>query len=749
MITLNLPPPPSLMPVPGMVNPQHPQYDRLNPQNVASAPPPCHSVTAAPERQAEAEPQAPRTGALPATDDSSNLAWGVLILFAGIFAFHNLAPRIGRFLNSRSDPWAGMSVAATDASSQALAEHQSLSNFKDAFGGVPTGTVTQAEPGGKKDDSKPRSDLLNEVLDRTLKDLAIVRTFVSAIGRCSDESSRQKLLAGLSSEISTFKRKVNQPELLPIWQMAAALEGLLQQLTATPAHLTASTLRTVGSAVALLEALCIPGLKPDLASNPPVRFLAVDDDAISRRAVSSALKKALTEPDLAEGGEAALALAAQKSYDVIFLDVEMPGMDGFELCSKIHETELNRTTPVVFVTGHSDFKARAKSASTGGEDLIGKPFLAFELTVKALMLTLRERLRTCEAAVQPAAQTVKGPHSRIVKDLSSTTPENHSQKSEDKKRSPTVPTVSLPPMPNHKNGVAAKNASRPAPAPLPAGPMPGDRNLSNGTAASRAPLDPFASEPSAAEFAQAFFTHAPIHLEELQNQLQMARNAPKPTDLSEFLGELYVGIHSLKADAERAELLALSRLSCSLEGMLKKLLESPKLCTPSTLDTAATAFELLVKLCRARSNPDLTRTPIHLLVVDDDPMARRAIGGALQLVFGKPESADSGEAALALAAEKPFDLIFLDVMMPGIDGFAACPKIHETGPNGQTPVVFVTSSDNQKSRSQAAGAGGCGFIPKPVLPSQITLTAWTFVLGNRLEKLKPAHVATQIEAALV
>jgi DNA-binding response OmpR family regulator len=66
-------------------------------------------------------------------------------------------------------------------------------------------------------------------------------------------------------------------------------------------------------------------------------------------------------------------------------------MDGFELCAKIRETEANRKTPIVFVTSHTDFDSRAKSALLGAHDLIGKPFLAFEITVKALTLVLRAR----------------------------------------------------------------------------------------------------------------------------------------------------------------------------------------------------------------------------------------------------------------------------------------------------------------------------------------------------------------------
>ena len=75
---------------------------------------------------------------------------------------------------------------------------------------------------------------------------------------------------------------------------------------------------------------------------------------------------------------------------LIFLDVEMPGQSGLELCVKIRETTLNRTTPVVFVTAHSDFGSRAQSTLSGGNDFIAKPFLLVELAVKALTWLFKE-----------------------------------------------------------------------------------------------------------------------------------------------------------------------------------------------------------------------------------------------------------------------------------------------------------------------------------------------------------------------
>ena len=175
--------------------------------------------------------------------------------------------------------------------------------------------------------------------------------------------------------------------------------------------------------------------------------------------------------------------------------------------------------------------------------------------------------------------------------------------------------------------------------------------------------------------------------------------------------------------------------------MLKRLLECPNLCTASTLDAAAGALDVLDELCRARTDLDLAQPALSLMVVDDDLVARRAISMSLQLVFGRPDSADSGEAALALAGKKTFDLIFLDVRMPGMDGFAACSHIHATALNPLTPVVFVTGHSDTRSRAEAADAGGCGFIPKPVLASQIALVALSYILHGRLARQIPVTEA--------
>jgi CheY-like chemotaxis protein len=111
----------------------------------------------------------------------------------------------------------------------------------------------------------------------------------------------------------------------------------------------------------------------------------VDDDAISRRTVCSALELANLRSISVKDPSSAFLLLEENRFDLIFSDVEMPGMDGFQFCAQLRSLPMHKDTPVVFVTSLGGFEARAKSVTSGGADLIGKPFLLVELAVKALV----------------------------------------------------------------------------------------------------------------------------------------------------------------------------------------------------------------------------------------------------------------------------------------------------------------------------------------------------------------------------
>jgi CheY-like chemotaxis protein len=577
--------------------------------------------------------------------------------FCAFFIAKKFAPQVLAGIWERFD-WALAPVAERIFPAKIRSEEEAFAEFLTEFHVGPASRTSSESP-----------DPLKEFFARATELLGRQRTLLREINKEPGSVARQKKLASLCAELEMLKDGAVFPETLPVWQLASALEGFLKQLIEKMGNVNASTLRTVGGALDLLGNLCAPGIQPDVLTGRPLKFLVVDDDLISRQALSLSLNRAFSQPDLAVDGEAAMIRANQQAYDAIFLDVQMPGMDGFELCLKIRETVLNRTTPVVFVSSQCDFDARARSTLTGGNDLMGKPFLTFEITVKALTLALSGRLRDFPQTFQALE--------------------------------------------------------------------PGGDSARTVTSSTFAPRPALATLPSKNMFAHAFLTRAATHLGPLRELCQKILHTPEVETRQSLLAAGYLRINSLTSRTGTAVVHPGHQMSIALEGLFRKLLEDPKNSTASTLATVACAVDLLGDLCVPGLKADLAiNPPIHMLVVDDDLIARRAITGVLQTAFEKPESVENGEAALALAAEKPFDVIFLDVIMPGMDGFEVCSKIRETVPNRRTPVVFVTSQDDAHARDQISRSGGNDLLGKQFLTSEITVKALTFALRGRLDQLK-------------
>lgn len=121
-------------------------------------------------------------------------------------------------------------------------------------------------------------------------------------------------------------------------------------------------------------------------------ILTIDDDPMMQELVDDLLggrydvRKAIS-------GEAGLAALEALSADLILMDVEMPGMDGYATCRRIKETDPLAGIPVVFVSAHDNIEARLKGYEAGGADYIIKPFDGVELESKIshLLDMLRER----------------------------------------------------------------------------------------------------------------------------------------------------------------------------------------------------------------------------------------------------------------------------------------------------------------------------------------------------------------------
>ena len=104
----------------------------------------------------------------------------------------------------------------------------------------------------------------------------------------------------------------------------------------------------------------------------------------------------------------------------------------------------------------------------------------------------------------------------------------------------------------------------------------------------------------------------------------------------------------------------------------------------------------------------------HILVVDDVEKNARLLADVLAAKGYRTSKASSGEAALAAIAVEAPDLVLLDVMMPGLDGYAVCRAIRADERTAMLPVVLVTALDPVQERVKGIEAGADDFLSKPV-----------------------------------
>jgi signal transduction histidine kinase len=140
--------------------------------------------------------------------------------------------------------------------------------------------------------------------------------------------------------------------------------------------------------------------------NQPVTFrradhgakvLVVDDDALSRRSLRAMLERGRYQVETAEGGPQALAQLASYSPDLILLDIQMPEVDGLEVCQRIRQMPHGDLLPIIFLTGDERPDIHTLAFRAGGDDFLRKPVLSGELIVRIRSLM---RLKRLQAEIQ-------------------------------------------------------------------------------------------------------------------------------------------------------------------------------------------------------------------------------------------------------------------------------------------------------------------------------------------------------------
>ena len=262
---------------------------------------------------------------------------------------------------------------------------------------IPLGrSITDTAPAPVKTGVKKDDALKVEIRETLLQDSPeIIKALRHALGQFlraqaqNDADGREVYLLELHRRIHSLIGNAAIADLKKLARLCTALDAMLREFQDRADSINVSTQRTLTQAIDFLAQLFTrPGSAIDEGMGAE-RILVVDDEIISRRVIAHSLEKAALKPTAVDHPQSALDLLGEQNFDLIFLDVEMPDMNGFELCKKLRALPQHARTPVIFVTALSGFDSRVKSSLSGGDDFIGKPFSYIELALKALIYVMR------------------------------------------------------------------------------------------------------------------------------------------------------------------------------------------------------------------------------------------------------------------------------------------------------------------------------------------------------------------------
>ncbi|SRR6266566_7716153 len=133
----------------------------------------------------------------------------------------------------------------------------------------------------------------------------------------------------------------------------------------------------------------------------------------------------------------------------------------------------------------------------------------------------------------------------------------------------------------------------------------------------------------------------------------------------------------------------------------------------------------------------LPRAPIRALVVDDSSTVRCLMELTLKPMGVTLDFTDNGEDAVALCKQGTYDIIFLDILLPGIDGYRVCKTLKGDKRTKDTPVVMLTSKGSAIDKVRGMMAGSSVYLTKPLERTELL---------QAIDKCLPLRAAPRMSA---
>ncbi len=417
-----------------------------------------------------------------------------------------------------------------------------------------------------------------------------------------------------------------------------------------------------------------------------MRILLVEDSATLRHAMSSYIRDAGHEPVLAQSGEEALQMLEHSSFDLIIMDVEMPGLNGFETTRLMREWLGEHWVPIIFATGKTDDNSVEEGIEAGGDDYLTKPVSAIILKAKIRamqrIIDMRNQLREMNEQLEQLSQRdglTQLYNRRTFNELSK-------QQWAVAKRTHTPISVIMLDIDHFKP--FNDNYGHPM----------GDSCLKQVSAA-------------------------------LQRTLQ------RPTDiLARYGGEEFIvllpntDIHGAKKVGESIRQ-ALFELQIPHEHSSTEKVVTASVGVATCTHTTGRSFDDLVTQAdnqlyqsksagRNRVSAQETDSQKTILVADDDPDTLTLLSAQLQN-HCNIVTADNGSDCIELATSIAPDLVLLDIHMPAIDGLEVCRQLRQHPSTSALPIILISAEDRaqQIKLGKQVGANDC--LEKPLDESKM------------------------------
>jgi CheY-like chemotaxis protein len=189
--------------------------------------------------------------------------------------------------------------------------------------------------------------------------------------------------------------------------LTKAFDMLLSKIASKPSRVTPSILQTLAEAVDCLGLLLKSDEVGSTEAAPRAKVLAVDDDTVCNHVIVNTLKRANLDIVSVEDSLEGLKLLQTNHYDLVLLDIDMPKLTGFEVCEKLRALPHYKTTPVIFVTAHSNFGNRTQGVLSGGNYFITKPVDPLELALKVTIHLFKAQVQHAGAPQPETKPEVK------------------------------------------------------------------------------------------------------------------------------------------------------------------------------------------------------------------------------------------------------------------------------------------------------------------------------------------------------